>query len=357
MPKNIQYKDIKQTDIPVSRQEIQNMLTVTQNTIRQIFRNSVDGGDISPAIEEVQDILLEAVPLIRQDILNNIETSKENIDKDDLLSAIRRADVDFATHLFNASISRMEHRISSSDDGIRDDFQRSLESGGILGAVVVENALSVEASFDSSFFRLEEWIDRHVAEFVSRVGLNTKLAIQDVVKRSLVDGMGVDVEPIRRILSSEGVSDYIINKFGLTKRQAGAVDRFFAAQIREGVPTSLAKRRANRYASRLLDLRAERIARTEIITTLNRGQQFAYEQLINSGVVDPRVWQKIWITVGDDSVCPICLPLNNTIIGIRKEFPVNIRYSFGGQVIRQEFMLHPPAHVLGRCSTGLIRVG
>lgn len=83
--------------------------------------------------------------------------------------------------------------------------------------------------------------------------------------------------------------------------------------------------------------RAQRIAVTEITTSLTDGENIGKAYLRNTF---RQGWDGVWLTREDERVCPICGPLHETPQEIwRKEFPKG-----------------PPAHVNCRCEIAWISV-
>jgi hypothetical protein len=81
------------------------------------------------------------------------------------------------------------------------------------------------------------------------------------------------------------------------------------------------------------NVRAERIAVTEVTRAYERATMQYQQQLREEGLT----MQRVWHTAADDLVCPICAPLD-----LKPETDWPIAHSDG-----------PPAHVNCRCSTGL----
>lgn len=85
--------------------------------------------------------------------------------------------------------------------------------------------------------------------------------------------------------------------------------------------------------------RAHIIARNELATVVN---EVAFETFVRNGVVKVR-----WVTVLDERVCPICMPLHNQVVAIGTSFVGT------NEVKGQEQIVFtgpkPPAHVLCRC--------
>jgi hypothetical protein len=89
------------------------------------------------------------------------------------------------------------------------------------------------------------------------------------------------------------------------------------------------------------DARAETIARTEVMTASNRGQQEAWSQAEDAGLLTGDEKQ-VWIVTPDDRLCPICEPLEGETAPLGGTFRVE------GDDIDG-----PPAHPRCRCTIGL----
>ena len=83
------------------------------------------------------------------------------------------------------------------------------------------------------------------------------------------------------------------------------------------------------------DMRAQRIAITEITRAYAESNQIAGEQLEKEFGDVPVV--KVWFTNNDDRVCPKCFPLDGKEVAIKDEFSSGIS--------------NPPAHTSCRCWT------
>ena len=88
-------------------------------------------------------------------------------------------------------------------------------------------------------------------------------------------------------------------------------------------------------------VRAETIARTEVMRASNQGQLEAWDQATEKGLLTGN--EKIeWIVTPDDRLCPICEPLDEQTIERGGTFDVD-----GDQITA------PPAHPRCRCTIGL----
>lgn len=118
-------------------------------------------------------------------------------------------------------------------------------------------------------------------------------------------------------------------------------------EIREAVEAAFEEQiDVDELASELTDLlgdaeRAELIARTETMRASNEGQQAAWDQALDTGLLTGREKQE-WITTPDDRLCPICEPLDGQVTDLDGKFDVD-----GEQVDS------PPAHPNCRCTVAL----
>lgn len=68
-------------------------------------------------------------------------------------------------------------------------------------------------------------------------------------------------------------------------------------------------RMVDRYASRMLDARAKNIARTETLRAANLGQNLAWAQAVDNGLLDGTTLRRQWLVVPDDRLCEFCEPI------------------------------------------------
>lgn len=159
----------------------------------------------------------------------------------------------------------------------------------------------------------------------------------------LTKGEATAVDNLRVFLNtphSEGALRGRLRRYPQVLR---GVRRFAEGEI---PPKVIDKQIAN-YAGRLHRRRAIRIARTELASAYNRGQLETINQARDMGVFEGPV-VKTWRTAGDELVCPICEPLDNTTIGLDGEFEFSRPVGGARQVTGHG--QSPPAHPDCRCS-------
>lgn len=138
---------------------------------------------------------------------------------------------------------------------------------------------------------------------------------------------------------------------GLPERWARAVTAGYERAYRDAITAGkspaqaemLAGKHADRHRTRLLKVRAETIARTEIMAAQNMGRYHGWLQLQRAGLV-PATAQKRWIVAPDGTrrgdPCPICKPLGGALVPLAETFPNGV--------------LMPPAHPRCRCTAVLV---
>jgi SPP1 gp7 family putative phage head morphogenesis protein len=202
----------------------------------------------------------------------------------------------------------------------------------------------------------------HAARYVTRTAAETRAAMRAIVSRSIDDGIAPrDVANQIRgtLLSASSGSRMVRTVAGLTRPHALAVDNFRrslqrlvdpqtnlkrfgpknrgrAQRLRRGGQAAV-DRKVQRYADRLLRVRADNIARTEIMGSLNAGALEAGRQAQARGVLQNPI--KKWFVAVDDRLCPICRPLSGEIRTLDEPFSIGLQY--------------PPAHPSCRCTASV----
>ncbi len=246
------------------------------------------------------------------------------------------------------------------DDAIRVFHQVAPEvvlteamSDALLGAVT--SVAQVEsAAFGVAFNQVNEravrWASREAAKQVTGLSSQLHRTLNSIITDATAAGA-----------SNAAVARVVRSLIGLTTRDARFVENLFLSSIRDGVTESHALRIAERNAARLLQLRAETIARTETIRAANMGQQLTWDEAVDEGLIEPTA-QKVWMATGDDRTCPICAVLDGKVIGIGGDFAVTeqaISFTRDGDTFtvtetramrRPSTTRTPPAHPSCRCA-------
>ena len=211
--------------------------------------------------------------------------------------------------------------------------QPALLAAFVRGATFAHDRLpvaSVGLTFNLVNQRAVDWAARQSATMVTLVGDETRRAIRTIITRAVRDG-----------LSPARVAREIRALIGLAERDALAVGNLQTTLLEDGRRPEQVERMVARYANRLLRRRAETIARTEIMTAANRGQEALWSQAVADGVLAEADWERMWLVAKDERTCTVCEPLD------RKRAPM-LGGTFPGGIVG------PPVHPRCRCTTGLV---
>lgn len=184
--------------------------------------------------------------------------------------------------------------------------------------------------FDLTNPRALRAVEQQGAQLVHAITEESRQAIQRLIEEA-VQGQ-FDVRQLARQIRSS---------IGLTSPYAVAVERYRAGLVDQGIAEGKALDRAQAYADRLLRARAETIARTEVMTAVNAGQQAVWDEATQQGTLAPGT-KRVWIVTPDDRLCPYCAPLDGQEVGLQEAFDSEL-----GPVD------YPPLHQNCRCAIGL----
>ena len=101
-------------------------------------------------------------------------------------------------------------------------------------------------------------------------------------------------------------------------------DRTLRRAKREGKPLTKAQitQMTQRYRERFIKFRAETIARTEAMRSVNAANQQAFEQVVEEGLVEPEKVQREWINTHDARTRPAHVAAGGQKVGLLEPFVV-----------------------------------
>ncbi len=167
----------------------------------------------------------------------------------------------------------------------------------------------------------------------------------------LTKGQATAVDNLRVFLGKPHTENALRARLGKYPQVFRGVRRFAEGEI----PPKVIEKQLESYGGRLQRRRAVRIARTELASAYNVGQLDTIKQAEAMGVFDGPV-VKTWRTAGDEMVCDICEPLDDTTIELESEFEFSKPVG-GRDSNRREVTGHgqtPPAHPDCRCSEDFV---
>jgi SPP1 gp7 family putative phage head morphogenesis protein len=269
------------------------------------------------AIQRVAD---EQEPAVRQAFLRAVRTVQAQLDVTNLEDALVRGQITQSS-LWDALASEL-------DSALRAPLRQAV----LGGAGVADRRLpSGTLRFDLTNPAAVQAVDRTVAQLVQDLTLESRQAIQALVRQSLQGA--ADVSQLARQIQAT---------IGLTTQYAAAVERYRSTLETQGLPPGRAEARSQAYADRLLRHRAQTIARTEVIRATSAGQQAVWSDAQQEGLL-PHDAQRVWIVTPDDRLCPICAAMEGQVVGVNEPFQSD---DVGA-------VDYPPAHVACRCAVGI----
>lgn len=192
----------------------------------------------------------------------------------------------------------------------------------------------------------KKWIALGIA-YDKIVGDNKFLSFFDwaggVGGQAGLDAIGITARPF--LLRNPEVKAFLANRSNLliqtvdntTKEQ---LSRLFVEGQRDLLTSFELSEAIDKKFKQISKVRAQMIAQTELANAVNAVQ---YETFVRNGVTAVR-----WVTVLDDRVCPICMPLHNQVQRLNNNFTGTTSDRFGFENVVFDG-LRPPAHIRCRC--------
>lgn len=210
----------------------------------------------------------------------------------------------------------------------------AFEAGGLatmatIPATVVTAGYRLNIDFNVRNLRAEEWLRTYSAQMIREITESQQAAIRDVLVKGMEEGRGprqVAGDLLGRFNPKTGRREHGL--IGLTQTQIEWA-RNYARELATGDPAALTRkmrdtrfdaiiRRAiaekrgltkaealpifRAYLHRALRVRAETIARTEMLAAFHASQQESYQQAIDAGQLTEAQVTKTWVSMRDDRV-------------------------------------------------------
>lgn len=188
-------------------------------------------------------------------------------------------------------------------------------------------------------------VEGYAGDLVKEVSRETQLTIRGIIQEAFLEG-NPPAKTARKIRDN----------IGLLERHAAAADKYRDRQAKAIAAknpnlssrevAAKADAQAERYRGKLLNYRAESIARTETMAGSNLGQELLWAQAEEQGLLDPGRMMRKWVITPDDRLCRNC----NQMRGERAYAEMGEPFDTPlGQV------LTPPMHPHCRCTVILVR--
>lgn len=204
------------------------------------------------------------------------------------------------------------------------ELARATTLGGSVAAKSVPDLGALR--YDLTNPRVVDYLQARTGALISGVTDDFQVSVQQMVAGRL--GGTTDTQGLARDIGRE-----LRGSIGLDPVSAGALRN--AAASGKFVGKDL-----DAYEQRLLDRRAENIARTETAYATNAGQMAVWESAKEQGLLEEGA-SKVWIC--DARPCEDCAPMDGLMVGLDEEFlaPSGVR------------VLNPPLHPRCRCAISM----
>jgi hypothetical protein len=284
--------------------------------------------------EQLLALAQRAEPATKKQFLEALVKLNGNLDVGAIEDALSRGDI--AAVVDAIPWDELKEALESIETALEDVRSRAFElSRGAAEPMLDPQQLAIHLGERSTL--AISW--RHVSSFVldairartgdriTQVTDETRAAVRQLVERTYSEGghARTMIPAIRQTI-------------GLTSRQERAVARY-AASLAEGKrPADRVERMVARYRKKLINYRAELIARTETLQAMNDGQRASWSTLVERGLLDSNRFEREWLAIvpSNGRTCPICTDLD----GARA--PIDGQYAGSGDI-------GPPQHPDCRC--------
>lgn len=246
---------------------------------------------VSRTYKKLEKMSRIIAPRASMDFVRGIQKFKKKIKESELASAFEKQDY-----------SKVIEVIPWND--LHDDlnpFKKQVADSFIGASRLVIPSIPApenrELRFDMNNPRLVNFINQRTGVRIQEVNADTHFAVRSAVMRSFNEAK----TPLE-------VANEIKTSIGLDERRAGALIKYKANLMDQGLKESRVTDLADAYEARLLQSRAMGIARSEVRNAVNNGQLSVWKEGANQGLFDKQKARKAWVI--DGNPCEICEPMD-----------------------------------------------
>ena len=191
--------------------------------------------------------------------------------------------------------------------------------GATTGIKQLPEAMQQAIGFDTLNNRAINAIKQNTGKVIQELTGSSKQAVSNLIQRLLSENippakMGREIRQLIGLTDSQmkAVTNFRLQLetrsiLGLTPPEDRRLNAIEAAQVRRHMNQGTMQQdkideMVEKYYQRLLNKRALDIARTESMHSINQGQQEAWMQGLDQGVLDINKDRKFWLTAGDEKV-------------------------------------------------------
>jgi hypothetical protein len=269
-----------------------------------------------PTHDRLGKLTDDVAPFVRGDIKRGLETFRDDVSPTALERAIKGRKLDPIVQA--VPWKTLPDRLDKA-------FDRVLKAGrqGAAGAAKeLQGAIGGEGTSGAVQMVLDRTGPRLTSFFVSRKGQITQASedgTHEAVRRELYLGRQGRMTPSQ-------LAENVRSVIGLNARQAVAISNFRAGLgmdvrdpetgklIRAAVPPSRRAAMVQDQIDRMLDVRADNIARTELRFATNEAQNVAWRSADAEGLLPTGSGRK-WLVDGRPCAA-LCIPMHNVVVGL-----------------------------------------
>lgn len=249
---------------------------------------------------EVADRL---APELRQRFLAVVGVAAQFVPLDELESLLRRG-------AFSTIMSRFEEGLAFALAS--PEFTNYVDANAALFAESFKLAgrgVAVNVGLSLASTTVRTLLEENAGRQILAVTADSLTSIRATLSSAYLEGIG-----------SRAGARLIRSSIGLLPRHSATVVRYAESLRTQGHPETVVTRLAEQYAQRLLNYRADVIARTESIYAAMAAQTVKWEEWAAAGVLESdRTWVE-WMVTPDDRLCPYCAPMDGVRIRIGGRF-------------------------------------
>jgi uncharacterized protein YdbL (DUF1318 family) len=303
---------------------------------------------------EIEALVAKFEPRLRDAFLAAMRDVVTNADVTAVADALRRRDIEGALAALHIDPAAFAPLIEAERQAFAAAGQMAVDR---LPPLTAPDGRRLVVRFDMRSPWAEEWLQTSSSQQVTAIVEDQRTAVRETLMAGQVEGLNprtVALDVVGRInpatqqreggiiqltsqqagyvrnASAELLSGdpEIMRRYLTRQRRDRRFDRTVEKAIREGRPVDRATvtKITGRYSAKLLALRGETIARTEMMAALNAAREASYRQTIASGAASASEVTKVWRSAGDDRVRHSHREINGDIVGMDERFKNGLLY-------------------------------
>lgn len=193
---------------------------------------------------------------------------------------------------------------------VHDPLKQSSFKSSLISLEALPPPVKKGLRYDINNPAIKNFLNKRTGNLVTDITNDTQKVIQQSVQRSFTQALRPDQ-----------VGRMIKGNIGLLPRHAIAVDNYRIQLEKNGMAPDQVDTLTGKYQDRLLNYRANMIARTETRFATNHGQLSIWREAANQDLIDRSTAKKVWVT--DGAPCEICDPMDGIAIPIDSLWVLN----------------------------------